>query len=68
MTTNTEFDCLQNFVGLNLEDRRRKDLYRNRPKSPMFVKLAARLVHLQTGHHPEKIQNRLEILRKAFDE
>jgi hypothetical protein len=62
MTTDAEFDRLRNFVGLDLEDRRRKDLYRNRPRNSLLVKLAARVVHLQTGHHPEKIQKQLETL------
>jgi len=63
MTTQAEFDRLQEFVGLELEDRRKKDLYRNRPKDSVLVKIATRLVYKQTGHHPEKIMQQFEALR-----
>lgn len=64
MTTQTELDRLQEFVGLKLEDRRRVDLYRNRPKRSFLVKMAVWLVYKQTGHHPEKILGRLNALRE----
>jgi len=62
MTTQTEFDRLQEFVGIELEDRRRMRLYRNRPKDSILVKTIAWLVYKQTGYHPKQIIQQFEAL------
>jgi len=63
MTTQTEFDRLQEFVGMKLEDRRIQSLYRNRPKSSVLVEIGTWLVDKQTGHHPKRILREFEALR-----
>lgn len=62
MTAKTEFDRVQEFVGGELEDRRRIDLYRNRPRESFLIKFAMWLVYKQTGCRPEEIINQLEAL------
>lgn len=63
MTTQSEFDRLQKFVGIELEDLRRMDLYRGHPKEFLSIKIAAWLVYKQTGHHFKKIVEQFETLR-----
>ena len=64
MTTDAEFRRLETFVGQPLQDRRRADLYRNRPRQSLLLRWAAWWVHRQTGHHPDDIIRRLEALRR----
>lgn len=64
MAEQSEFDRLQAFIGRKLVDRRRKDLYRHRPKSePLALKLASWLVEKQTGQSPAQITARLDGFR-----
>lgn len=64
MAEQSEFDRLQAFVGHELVDRRRKDLYRHRPgRDPLALKLATWLVERQTGQSPAQIAARLDGFR-----
>ena len=64
VTAQAEFDRLQKFVGFELEDRRRANLYRNRPQVYPLLKIAIWLVHKRTGYTPEKIIEQFEALRQ----
>ena len=64
MSTQSEFDRLQDFVGVMLDDRRRKNLYRHRAKKEsLILKLIIWLVYKKTGHHPTPIMAQLDTLR-----
>ena len=63
MTTQTEFDRLQEFVGIKLDDMRDMSLYHYQPRKLVLLDTAAWLVHKQTGHHPGEIIKQLEALR-----
>ena len=64
MTTDTEFERLQDFVGLKLSDQRKKDLYRSRSETLPLMKIAFWLVYKQTGCAPEIIIEQFEALRQ----
>jgi ABC-type sulfate/molybdate transport systems ATPase subunit len=63
MTTQAEFDRLQESVGIKLEDRRRMKLYRNGPGKSFLLKIVAWLIYKQTGRHFRKIIEQFETLR-----
>ena len=66
MSTQAEFDRLQAFVGMELNDRRRKDLYRHKStKQFLSLNLATWLVRKQTKYDPVKIFEQLETLRET---
>jgi hypothetical protein len=66
MTNQNEFDRLQEFVGIPLDDCRRQDLYRNRSDTtPILLKPVSWLVNKQTGYHPHHVFEQLEALRAA---
>jgi hypothetical protein len=64
MKTQAEFERLQNFVGINLNDRRDLSLYRHRQQNDEFIKHIAWLIEKQAGYHPEKILKSLDALRE----
>ena len=49
MTTDQEFRRLEEFVGRPLQDRRRKNLYRNRQKMDLFLKVADWFLNWKKG-------------------
>jgi hypothetical protein len=63
MTDDAEFDRLQKFVGIKLNDQRKKGLYRNRSEEYPLINIATWLIQQQTGHSPDKIIEQLEALR-----
>ena len=64
MTTTAEFERLQEFVGMALNDRRKPELYRSRNRRYRLVDMAAWLVHKQKGYHPKIIMKQLDTLRQ----
>jgi hypothetical protein len=65
MTTQAEFKRLESFVGRELEDRRRIELYRSRSERPdHLLDLCVALVRRRYGYDPESIVARLETLRQ----
>jgi hypothetical protein len=64
METQTEFDRLQQFVGLNLEDRRVASLRRNRPGEFPLLKVTTCFARRRTGCTPEGLIEQLETLRQ----
>jgi hypothetical protein len=64
LTTDAEFDRLQEFVGIKLNDRRSKRLYRSRLDEHLLVKVATWLIHKKNGSSPKEIMEQLEALRK----
>lgn len=64
MTTQSEFERLQSFVGRSLQDQRRMDLYRSRRRWSPLLKLAARRLAKQTGSTPEHVIEQFETLRQ----
>ncbi len=64
MTTDLEFNRLQEFIGLKIKDQRDKSLYRSRAEAHLVLKMATWLVYLKIGSKPEDIINRFEALRK----
>ncbi len=66
MSTQEEFYRLQEFVGIELNDRRRMGLYRRRSsKKFLLLEIAAWLIHKRTTHHPKRIVQQLETLREG---
>lgn len=64
MSEQGEFDRLQEFVGRELIDMRRKDLYRHRPeREPLALKLAGKIIEKSSGQSSSEITARLEALR-----
>lgn len=65
VTTDDEFRRLEGFLGQDLVDERRPDLYRNRAdRAPLFDAVAA-IYRLIRGIGPHDVQRRLEALRAA---
>jgi hypothetical protein len=64
MTTQTEFDRLQEFIGFELEDQRKPSLYRGRSQSSPLLRITIGLVQKRTGCNPGKIIAQLDALRK----
>ena len=64
MATMAEFNRLQDFVGVELKDRRQPGLYRNRDKRYKLIDMASWLVHKQKGYHPQVIMEQLDSLRQ----
>lgn len=64
VTTKTEFDRLQDFIGMELRDQRRPELYRNRNTRYRLLDMAAWLVNKQKGYHANTIIEQLETLRQ----
>ena len=60
MTTNTEFERFENFVGMKLKDQRQPALYRGRSKSYLALELALRLVKWRTGMDLDEIVLRFQ--------
>jgi hypothetical protein len=60
MTTNTEFERFENFMGMKLKDQRQSALYRGRSKSYPALRLAQRLVQWRTGMDLDEIVIRFE--------
>jgi len=65
MTTNAEFNRLQEFVGRRLSDQRKESLYRSRREAYPLIAIATWLVRRQTGCTPRKIIEQLEALRQG---
>jgi hypothetical protein len=64
MTTEGEFNRLQDFVGCELNDQRKKGLYRGRSQVYPLMEMAKWLVHKRTGYLPGKIIEQFEALRQ----
>ena len=64
MATTAEFNRLQEFVDMKLDDRRKPELYRNRDNRYRLVDMAGWLVHKQKGYHPQTIMEQLKALRQ----
>ena len=60
MTTNTEFERFEDFVGMKLKDQRQPALYRGRSKSYPALRLALRLVKWRTGMDLDEIVLRFQ--------
>jgi hypothetical protein len=65
MASDAEFNRLQEFVGIELNDQRKKSLYRNRTEEYPLIEIATWLVHKQTGCTPGKIMEQFEALRQT---
>jgi hypothetical protein len=66
INTDSEFEKVEKFVGLKLEDRRNKKLYRNRQIQRYFLlKMAAWLIEKQKKYQPDKIEQQLQALWAA---
>ena len=63
MTTDREFDRLQEFVGISLEDRRRKDLYRSKVKSYLPLIAADRIYRRRNGYGYADLMTQLDAIR-----
>lgn len=63
VTTQTEFDRLQQFVNRELVDRRKPGLYRNRAKNYRLLTLVGHLLYRLEGHWPQTIMQKLEAYR-----
>ena len=63
MTGDSEFQRLEAFVGRDLVDRRRLDLYRSRTSGDLFLKVAGWYLEKNTGLTCEGTLSRLEALR-----
>lgn len=64
MTTQEEFQRLEEFVGQSLVDKRNPKLYRNRESDSITLNVAEELIHRQTGERPALIMEQLEQLRQ----
>ena len=64
MTTDREFDRLQEFVGIPLDDRRRKDLYRSKVKSYLHLTATDRIYRWRNGYSCAELMTRFEALRQ----
>ncbi len=60
MTEDREYDRLQEFVGYDLVDRRRKDLYRSRDCDYPVLKALDKLLKLKRGHDIHGVMDMLE--------
>jgi hypothetical protein len=67
MNGNQEFERLQKFVGRELNDQRKSNLYRSRSKKYFLLEVATWLVNKKTGCHPQKIIEQLELLRQFHE-
>lgn len=63
MASRTEFERLQEFVGVKLNDRREKGLYRHQAKKIMLLEIVDWLMDKQTGYTSKKIIEQFESLR-----
>ena len=63
MSGDREFDRLREFVGLDLEDRRRKDLYRGRKRETFLFKASDWLMKRTRGHNVREVTEILDRLR-----
>lgn len=63
MKTQAEFDRLQDFVGIKLEDRRVDSLWRNRSKEYPLLKMALWLTSKKTGSSLQEVSRQFEALR-----
>lgn len=63
MTDDAEFNRLQDFVEIKLDDQRKKDLYRSRLEENLLIKMATWLIQRKTGCSPAKIVEQFEALR-----
>lgn len=64
MHTQTEFNRLENFVGLTLTDQRKPQLYRSQAKNYPLLNIASWFVQRKTGCYPQKIMAQLEAWRR----
>lgn len=64
MTTQAEFDRLQRFVEVPLNDQRRAEMYRNKTTSHPLLNIILCVNRIITGRNPQKIINYFETLRK----
>ncbi|HMB68263.1 MAG TPA: sulfotransferase [bacterium] len=60
MSNDSVFMRLQDFVGIPLQDRRRKSMYRSRRKRHPSYEIAKRIVRTSLGYDPDAIVRRLE--------
>ncbi len=67
VTTQTEFDRLQAFVGRDLVDRRKPKLYRNRARSFRILSMMEFLLQRRHGYHPQVIMQQLEAYRHEHE-
>lgn len=67
ITTQSEFDRLQQFVGRALVDKRKPTLYRNRAKHYPLLNLVEKLLQRLEGYHPQTIMQQLEAYRHEHD-
>jgi hypothetical protein len=68
MRSPAELDLLASFVGRPIVDRRRQDLYRNRPARYPWVEILRRAADLRRGASCRAVEGRLEGLRGRFRE
>jgi hypothetical protein len=64
VTTQEEFDRLQNFLDLPLTDRRKPSLYRNHSQKYQMLSLAGWLLGKQKGYQPQTLWQQLEAYRQ----
>ena len=63
MTGDDEFERLCRFVGRDLEDRRRPDLYRHRDRSDVFLRWADRRLERKSGMSTDAVMEQLQAWR-----
>jgi len=66
VTTQTEFDRLQQFVNRELADKRKPGLYRNRAKKYRLLTLVEKLLDRLEGYQPQTIMQQLEAYRHEY--
>lgn len=64
MTTQEEYQRLEEFVGRTLTDKRNPKLYRNKGSDSITVNVAEEIIYRQTGEKPSLIMQQLEQLRE----
>lgn len=65
VTTQAEFDRLQQFIDRPLADRRQPQLYRHHRQRYQMLALAAWLLQKQRGYQPQSIWQQLEAYRQC---
>lgn len=63
VSTQTEFDRLQQFVGRELKDQRKPGLYRNRSRNYPILTLVEKLLYRLKGYQPQAIMRQFEAYR-----
>ena len=64
MTTDDEFQRLQDFVGRPLQDRRKPELYRSKARRDLFIRYADLMLRLRRGQTSHALMRELDWFRR----